>query len=611
MGKVVNKHTSSVATEIAFDIYEYLGFHKNENEFSFRVWAPNAEAVYLVGDFCNWKNGIPMTKLNDSGVWEILLTDVSISAGDKYKFKIFGNGRVHYKADPYAFECEGGAGGASVIYDFDNKYKWNDEGWLKYRQLMSSKKSCTPMNIYELHLGAWKFYDDGSPYDYRKAAIELAPYVKQMGYTHIELLPIFDGTLLEEKRFKPTSFYSPNAKYGRPDDFKHFISSMHEAGIGVILDWDPCFFSEDEQGLREFDGDILYERSKDRRFNVDDPLVADYLASNALYWIKEYHADGLCVKNLGEFLCPSGTHEPSSYDFIKSLTAYVKEHYPDVMLIADGAKEISNVTSFDKGCLGFDFKKDISWVADVLEYAKEDPLFRKYHHEKLTYSLTYAFAENFILPFGRDFVCGEGKSLLDKMYGDYWQKFAGLRATLGYMITHPGKKLTFMGTEIGQFCEWTPNKEIEWFLLEYDSHAKLQRYVSELNHFYLSLPPLWQNDASWNGFKWIDPNNRNQSIISYRRIDLKGKELVVVINFTPVVYEDFSIGVSSSGTYTEIFNSDDVSFGGSGVINSGDIRTEGISRNFLKDSIKIKIPPLAMTVLQCKRKNASPQIQHC
>lgn len=582
--------------DITYNAYDYYGYHKKGDEFSFRVWAPRADQVFLVGDFCNWKNGIPMTLSGDSGVWELVVSDISISNGDKYKFKIFGNNSVHYKSDPYAKKSEGGDGNASVIFDDENEYRWKDEGWLEYRRSTSENRSVLPMNIYEVHLGTWKWYEDGSAYGYKKTATELATYVKQMGYTHIELLPIAEGACDKEDQ-AARSFYSPSAKYGSPEDFKAFVDIMHEAGVGVILDWKADRFSEDEHGLRAFDGDVLYESSTDRIFDFKKKEVVDFIASNAIYYIKEYHIDGLCVKDLGNIINADGGES-----FIRSLTSYIKSSYPDVILIADGAKELFDVTCVKSGGLGFDIKKDQAWATDVLEYIKEDPIFRKHHHEKTTYSLTYAFSENFALPLSCDLVWRDDNSLLDKVHGDYWQKFATVRALFGYMMTHPGKKISFMGNEIGQFCRWNHTKELEWFLLEYDSHAKLQSYLSELNNFYLASPELWQNDNSWNGFSWIDPNNRNQSILSYRRIDAKGKELVVVINFTPVVYENFRLGVSNGGIYTEVFNSDRTEFGGSGVINDGNIKADSAPCNFQKCSINIRIPPLAITVFQLKRK---------
>lgn len=583
--------------DIAYNAYDYYGYHRKGNEFFFRVWAPRAERVYLVGDFCGWKNGIPMNRLEDSGVWEVILSDISISNGDKYKFKIFGNNSVHYKADPYARQCEGGESNASVISDRDNEYRWRDEGWLEYRRSIAPNRSALPMNIYEVHLGTWKWYEDGSVYGYEKIASELATYVKQMGYTHIEVLPIMDGACDRGKNQAACSFYSPTAKYGYHEAFKSFVNIMHEAGVGVILDWKADRFSEDEQGLRAFDGDLLYEASTDRTFDFEKKEVADFIASNAVYYISEYHVDGLCVKDLGNIINADG----GEY-FIRSLVAYIKSNYPDVLLVADGAKALLDVTCAKENGLGFDLKKDHAWATDILEYIKEDPIFRKHHHEKTTYSLTYAFSESFALPLSCDLVCMEGRSLLDKAHGDYWQKFATVRALFGYMMTHPGKKISFMGNELGQFCQWNPAKELEWFLLEYESHAKLQRYISELNNFYLASPQLWQKDNSWDGFAWIDPNNRNQSILSYRRIDAQGKELVVVINFTPVVYEDFTLGVSNKGIYTEVFNSDRVEFGGSGVVNSFDIKNDSVPCNFQNNSIKIRIPPQAITIFQCRKK---------
>ena len=607
-----------------YKAYEYLGVHRlSDGSYVFRVWAPNASCVCLVGDFCNWDTGIEMTRVSDGGVWECVC-DVC-REGDRYKYLISGKNGVHFKADPYGFACEMPPDTASVIYDIEG-YNWRDGGWLSCRRKKAGKMHSEPMNIYELHLGSWKRREDGSYYTYAELAADLAPYVKQMGYTHIELMPIseypFDGSW----GYQVGCYYAPTARHGAPKDFMAFVDSMHEAGIGVLLDWVPAHFPKDEHGLYEFDGQPLYEYQGvdriehsgwgTRRFDVGRNEVESFLVSNASFWLEKYHIDGIRVDAVASMIYLDYDKRPDEWvpnvygdnrcleaiAFFRKLNLHIKGAFPDVIMIAEESTAWSNVTTLENDGLGFDFKWNMGWMNDTLEYAQLDPIYRKYHHDKLTFSLTYAFGERHILPISHDEVVHGKKSFLDKMSGDYWQKFASARAFMGYMMTHPGKKLSFMGNEFGQFREWAYEESLEWFMLDYESHARLQLYTSELNHFYLRTPSLWQIDTSWEGFQWIDADNAEQSVISYRRIGSDGKEVIVLINFTPVVYEDYRLGVPFAGTYREEFNSDNERYGGSGVINTQDRRSESVPMHGHKNSICLRVPPLGMTVLRCVRR---------
>ncbi|MBQ8849965.1 MAG: 1,4-alpha-glucan branching protein GlgB [Clostridia bacterium] len=615
-----------------YKAYEYLGAHKTEEGYVFRVWAPNAERVFVVGDFNNWTDICPMIRTTEGGVWEALIASDAVKVGDKYKYKIYNNGRAVCKSDPYGIETELPPDTATVIGDIDG-YEWRDSGWLSHRKRKAGKFSSEPLNVYELHLGSWKRHDDGSLYTYAEVAAELAPYVKQMGYTHIELLPVMEHPYDGSWGYQVCSYYAPTARHGSPKDFMAFVDSMHEAGIGVILDWVPAHFPKDEHGLYEFDGMPLYEYQGwdriehegwgTRRFDVGRNEVECFLVSNAMFWIEKYHVDGLRVDAVASMLYLDydkrpGEWVPNVYGdnkcleaiaFFQKLNGWLEGKHPDVLMIAEESTAWGNLTKFADGGLGFDAKWNMGWMNDTLSYISIDPLFRKYHHEKMTFALTYSFNEKYILSVSHDEVVHGKKSLLDKMWGDYWQKFAGMRAYLGFMMTHPGKKLLFMGSEFGQFIEWKYDDQLDWFLLEYESHSKLQHYVSELNHLYLSTPAMWQIDDSWDGFHWIDADNRDQSIFSYRRIDKKGNEIIVLINFTPVVREDFLLGVPCSGVYEEIFNSDSEEFGGSGVVNIGEMKTTGASWNYLPDSVRLRVPPLGMTVIKRKKKKPAEGAQ--
>ena len=611
-----------------YKAYEYMGAHKEDGGFVFRVWAPNADKVFLCGNFNAWGEDIPMQRISENGIWEAFVSDGTISEGAQYKYKIYGCGQVHFKADPYAREAGLPPETASIV-PTESEYKWRDSGWLAYRKKSAPNFYSLPMNIYEIHAGSWKHHEDGTPFDYTELARELAPYVKQMGYTHVELMPIteypFDGSW----GYQVSSYFAPTARYGTPNQLRGFVDSMHEAGIGVILDWVPAHFPKDRFGLYEFDGKPLYEyQSADRiehagwgtrRFDVGRNEVQSFLISSATYWLSEFHFDALRVDAVASMIYLDydklpGEWVPNIYGdnrcleaiaFFRKLNSHVKSEFSDVLMIAEESTAWANITKFDNGGLGFDMKWNMGWMNDTLSYALLDPIYRKYHHDKLTFSLTYSFNEKYVLPISHDEVVHGKKSFLDKMPGDYWQKFASARAFMGYMMTYPGKKLNFMGSEIGQFREWDYEGEIEWFLLEYEAHAKFQRYVAELNHFYLSHPSLWQIEDSWDGFDWIEADDNEQSIISYRRIDKDGNDLLMLINFTPVVYEHFLLGTDKPGIYEEIFNSDDARFGGSGVLNVGDLHTTGTVISKRSDSVEIRVPPLGITVLRRKAEKAT------
>ena len=613
-----------------FQAYDYLGAHKTKNGMVFRTWAPNAKAVFVTGDFNGWSKDNPMTRISKEGVWEAVAEASRFGEDSKYKFIIQSAAGEVYKADPYAFYAEKAPATASVCYDISG-YSWSDEKWLEARRKKMVEPTYeTPLNIYELHVGSWKRHPDGTPLTYRELAHELAPYVKQMGYTHIELMPIAEYPFEGSWGYQVCGYYAPTSRFGTPHDFMYFVDYMHRSGIGVILDWVPAHFPKDEHGLYEFDGGPLYEyQGKDRMenrgwgtrcFDVGRNEVESFLISNAMFWLRKYHVDGLRVDAVASMLYLDYDREPGTWfpnehggnecleavSFFRKLGAVIRSEFPDSLFIAEESTSWPKVSKpSSEGGLGFNFKWNMGWMNDSLDYFSTDPLFRKYKHDKLTFSMMYAFSETFILPISHDEVVHGKKSLLDRMPGEYEQKFAGLRAFLAYMMTHPGKKLLFMGCEIGQFTEWNYKDSVEWFLLDYDMHAATQRYVAALNHFYLEHDELWQNDYSWEGFTWIDCDNKDESLISYVRRNNKGKELIVVLNFTPVARPCYPIGVKGAGVYTELFNSDDKSFVGSGALNDGLLKAKKEKRGDYSYVIRPNIPPFGALILKRTRPASS------
>lgn len=629
-----------------FHAYDYLGVHSEESDgrikYHFRVWAPNAVRVGLCASFTDWEYGLEMKRLNTEGIWEITIESEKSLEGEFYKYRVVGkNGVAHMKADPYAVESETLKKTASIIPHRSN-HKWKDGEWLKKRSATVCPKRrgfkpkvnhyySAPLNIYEMHLGSWKTKDgesnkDGEHYlTYREIADKLAPYLEEMHYTHVELMPIMEHPFDGSWGYQVCGYYSPTSRYGTPDDFKYFVEKMHESGIGVILDWVPAHFPKDEHGLYEFDGQPLYEyQGKDRQenrgwgtrcFDVGRPEVQSFLISNALYWLREFHADGLRVDAVASMLYldydrepgewipnrDGGNHNLEAIAFFKKLNSQIASEFPDVLMIAEESTSWPMITKpISDGGLGFSFKWNMGWANDIYDYIETDPIARKYKHTKLTFPLMYAFGENYILPISHDEVVHGKKSIVDKCFGNYDEKFAGMRTFLMYMMTLPGKKLMFMGTEYAQFREWDYENQLEWFMTDYPRHIEMQRYVERLNKFYLDNNELWEIDDSWDGFEWIEADLSDLNIISYRRKNKKGQELIVVLNFAPVERDSFTVKVPKLGRYEEVFTTDEYEYGGKNVLNSNGIRSRYVADQAggKYSVIDIKLPALGGVILR-------------
>jgi len=598
--------------------YEFLGCHFDlkTGVAVFRTWAPKAKVVHLVGDFNRWgEHEIKMVRISDGGVWEAIVDGVE--QYQRYKYAITcGRDRQVLKSDPYAFCSETDDRTASIVFDLRG-YEWGDSKW---RARIDKQENLDfPMNIYEIHLGSWMRDSDGQAFSYTELAKRLIPYVKEMNYTHIELMPVMEHPFGGSWGYQICGFYAPTTRYGNPHEFMKFVDMCHQADIGVILDWVPSHFPKDEHGLIEFDGGPLYECHGDDRienwewgtrcFDYGRTEVQSFLVSNAMFWLDIYHADGLRVDAVSSMLyldygrkagewtpnTNGGNENLDAIAFIQKLNKAIFAEIPHAMMIAEESTAWPLVTKpIHDGGLGFNFKWNMGWMNDMLEYVEVDPLYRKGIHNKITFSFFYAFSENFVLPLSHDEVVHGKKSLLNKMPGDYEMKFAGLRVFLGYMMTHPGKKLTFMGAEFGQFREWDTDTGLDWLLLDYPMHSNLKNYVKELGAFYLSTPALWEIDFSWDGFKWISDSDRDQNTIAFIRKDKKGESIISLINFAPVMREEYRIGVPDKGIYKEIFNSDLIEYGGWGNLNEGDLTAEEIPMHGYPYSITLKSPPLAM-----------------
>lgn len=608
-----------------FRAYEYLGSHFIENNgksgFVFRVWAPNAQSVSVVGDFNQWNHqSHPMEKETDAGIWELFIE--GLDEYSLYKFAILTkDGRILFKADPYAFHSETKEKTASFTYRFEHKFSWTDDDWQKVKERQNIYES--PLNIYEVHLGSWVRADDGHYANYRLIAERLIPYVKKMGYTHLELLPLAEHPYDRSWGYQVCGYYSVTSRFGKPEDFMYFVNLAHEHGIGIIIDWVPAHFPKDAHGLYEFDGQPLYEYQDPykqehkqwgtRIFDFGRKEVRSFLISNALFWMEKYHIDGIRVDAVASMLYlnynrDNGEWRPNIHggdgnleaiEFIKELNHTVLTNFPHNLMIAEESTAWPGVTlppSYDG--LGFNFKWNMGWMNDVLSYIKFDPIARQYHHDKLTFPIMYACEENFILPISHDEVVHGKHSLLDKMPGDYYEKFAGVRSFLLYMLCHPGKKLMFMGAEIGQFIEWNCEQPLEWFLLKYESHKKLQHFFSEANHFYLQNPPLWQLDCNEEGFKWICPDDNKRNVLAFRRIDKHDNDLLIIANFSPVLWNDYYLGVPQKGVYKEVFNTNLKKFGGSGLRNRKLLATRDEQMHGFEQYISITVPPLTTMVFQ-------------
>lgn len=606
--------------------YEYFGSHrKNKNTVVFRVWAPDAKNVSVTGDFNDWsETENPMKQLkNSGGVWEAEIKN--IKPYDMYKYCITAaDGRTLMKCDPYGFHMEMRPGTATKYYEIDDCYEWHDEKWVEGRNGKNIYES--PVNIYEIHAGSWKQYDDGNFYSYRALADSLVPYVKKMGYTHIEFMPLteypFDGSW----GYQVTGYFAATSRYGEPKDLMYLVDKCHENGIGVILDWVPAHFPKDANGLYEFDGGPLYEYSDPRKgehygwgtrvFDFGKNEVRSFLMSSASFWLKKYHLDGIRIDAVASMLyldydrkdgewVPNkngGNENLEAVEFLQKLNENIFRDFPYAMMIAEESTSWPMVTKpVFSGGLGFNFKWNMGWMNDILRYFSLDGFFRKYNHDCITFSMFYAFSENFVLPISHDEVVHGKKSLIDKMPGSYDEKFAGVRAFLGYMMAHPGKKLMFMGQEFGQFIEWNYEKGLDWLLLDYPKHRALQNYFKKINEFYKANPAFWQIDYSWEGFSWISSDDKDNSVIAFRRIDEKGKEIIVVCNFTNVERCDYRIGIPKKGAYKIVFNSDDVDFGGEGKGNKGKLKTESINMHGFEQSISLDLPPMSAIYIKKTR----------
>ncbi len=603
-----------------YEAYQFFGVHKiNDESYAFRVWAPNAENVSVVGDFNDWDDTKHHCLPVSPGIWEAIIDDARVFDCYKYAIKT-KDGRTLLKADPYAVHQETRPGTGSKVYELSD-YDWKDAKWQKAKACQNILEK--PVNIYEIHFGSWKQHEDGNFLTYREMADELVPYVKNMGYTHIEMLPIMEYPFDGSWGYQVTGYFAATSRYGLPEDLMYFIDACHKAGIGVILDWVPAHFPKDAFGLYEFDGGYCYEYSDMRKgehkewgtrvFDYAKNEVKSFLISSANYWIDKFHFDGIRVDAVASMLyldycrkdgewVPNkngGRENLEAVEFFKQLNSTILTNHPGTMMIAEESTAWPMITMPpSEGGLGFNFKWNMGWMNDMLRYTSMDPLFRKGNHNCITFSFFYAFSENFVLPISHDEVVHGKASLLNKMPGDYDAKFDGMRLFLTYMMAHPGKKLLFMGSEFGQFIEWNYKQGLDWLLLDYEKHAKLQLFTKELNHFYKNHSELWEIDYSWDGFQWISSEDNCNSVIAFRRMNKKGDDIITVFNWTPNRFESYKIGVPQNGKYKVVFDTSLLKYGGNkprlagtykakkgamhGFDNYIDIKLNGLSAIYLK-----------------------------
>ena len=601
--------------------WELLGAHRQLNgKTNFCTWAPHAAAISVVGDFNGWDAAAnPMTRLNEQGLWG---ATVELTHDyDCYKYQITtANGRTLYKADPFAFHTQTPPENASKIYRLAG-YRWHDAEWMTERAAQDARS--LPVNIYELHIGSWRRNADGNYYSYLQLAEELPTYLTEMGYTHVELLPPTEHPYDGSWGYQVTGYYATSSRYGTPHDFMALVDALHEAGIGVIMDWVPAHFPKDEFGLYEYDGACCYEYSdptkwehKDwgtRVFDFGRTEVQSFLTSSANFWAHTYHIDGIRVDAVASMLyldygrqegewrpnINGGRENLEAVAFLRKLNSAVLSEHPGFLMIAEESTAWPLVTRPPEiGGLGFNFKWNMGWMNDTLFYTSLDPYFRSYNHDKLTFSMMYAFSENFVLPISHDEVVHGKGSLLNKMPGDYNQKFAGLRTFMGYMMTHPGKNLLFMGCEFGQFIEWDYHKQLDWMLLDYESHRKTKDYIRALNHYYLAHPALWQVEDNWDGFRWLNADDNTRSVITYYRADEKGKKSLVLCNFAASRWEDYRMGVPEAGTYRVALCSEEEQYGGAGFDRETLYRSEEQPLGQWAHSITLDVPPLSCMILE-------------
>ncbi|MGZ8153170.1 MAG: 1,4-alpha-glucan branching protein GlgB [Methylovulum sp.] len=606
-------------------VYQKMGAHLHTvDDISgvlFTVWAPNAGRVSVVGGFNRWDGRCnPMRSLGGSGIWELFIP--GLEAGCLYKFEILNrqSNQIMVKTDPYGQQFELRPNTSSIVVQ-DTTYQWQDDNWMKTRS--SHDWLHEPMSIYEVHLGSWRRNPQGEFLTYRELASELVAYVKELGFTHIELMPITEHPLDASWGYQTTGYFAPTSRFGTPDDFRFFIDACHQNNIGVILDWVPAHFPKDSFALALFDGTALYEHEDPRKgehrdwgtliYNYGRNEVKNFLLSSAIFWLREFHLDGLRVDAVASMLYLDYSREkddwvPNQYggnenleaiDFFRELNTVTHEQHPGTVMMAEESTAWPQVTRPTwVGGLGFSMKWNMGWMHDILSYMSENPIHRRFHHDQLTFGMLYVFTENFTLPFSHDEVVHGKGSLLSRMPGDEWQRFANLRLLYTFMFTYPGKKLLFMGCEFGQGTQWNFNETLDWYVLDYPHHKGVQTLMKELNAIYTAESPLYQHDFDHQGYEWIDCHDVEQSIISYRRKD-GDKELIIVLNFTPVVRENYRIGVPLAGVYQEIFNSDSSLFDGSNITNC-EVSSDDIAWMNLPQSISLTLPPLGGMILKLK-----------
>jgi len=604
--------------------YEILGAHlKTVDDIDgvlFATWAPNASRVSVIGNFNNWDGRrYPMRSLGSSGVWELFIPGITSDELYKFEIKNRDSGQVVSKSDPYAQQLELRPRTASVIREASH-YKWSDQSWITDREQFDWLHQ--PVSIYECHLGSWQRNEQGEFLSYKELAHRLVSYVQETGFTHIELLPITEHPLDASWGYQTTGYFSPTRRFGSADDFRYFVDYCHLHGIGVLLDWVPAHFPKDEHGLAFYDGSALYEHEDPRRgehrdwgtliYNYGRNEVKNFLIASAIFWLKEFHIDGLRVDAVASMLYLDYSREDGDWipnqhggnenieaiDFMRELNTVTHQEFPGSMIMAEESTAWPQVTRpTNLGGLGFSMKWNMGWMHDTLNYIQHDPVHRHYHHNQLTFGLLYLFSENFVLPFSHDEVVHGKGSMINKMPGDEWQRFANLRLLYTYMFTYPGKKLLFMGCEFGQGDEWNHDQSLDWYVLDYPLHQGVQKLVSDLNELYKSQSELHQYDFDHDGFEWIDCNDTDQSVLSYLRKD-SDSEIIVVLNFTPVIRENYRIGVPSDGQYEIILNSDSEYYAGSNAGSHSSIQTEAISWMNRPCSLNISLPPLAALVLK-------------
>ena len=591
----------------------------------FRVWAPNAPKVTVIGDFNGWDlEATPMERV-EGGIWEAFVP--GLKRYDAYQYAIHKeDGTFVGKADPYGFHSATRPDVSTKIYDLDTGYQWGDQDWMDYRSKNPPYRR--PMNIYECHLGSWRRTGEGEFLSYRDLTSYLVPYVKEMGFTHVELLPVTEHPLDASWGYQCTGYFAATSRFGIPDDLKYMIDQLHQAGIGVIMDWVPAHFPRDAFGLYHFDGTPTYEYADPRKgehpdwgtqvFDFGRNEVRSFLFSSAMFWLEEYHMDGLRVDAVSSMLyldygrqdgewmpnINGGKENLEAIEFFQKLNTAIFAAHPDVLMVAEESTAWPKVTyPVDQGGLGFNFKWNMGWMNDICHYIKLDPYFRQFNHRDITFSLMYAFSENYILPLSHDEVVHMKGSFFGKMPGDNPMKFAGVRAFYAYMMTHPGKKLTFMGAELGQWNEWHYEYSLDWHLLQYAPHRQTQEFFKAMNNFYLEQPPLWEQDDSWQGFQWLCADDNQANTVAFLRWDRKGQPLIVLCNFSPEHRNGYRVGAPFAGTWAVAFNTDDAVFGGSGLGDKATLKTEKIPYHDQQQSFVVDLPPMSTVIYRCTRKN--------